>query len=83
MEEQIPRLHDSCSILHTYFLYSSCCLQITSFSMSKTLSCLAVSGPTHDQQPVFQWSTSPFSNVTHLGMPDRWDFDAVTIHWEG
>ncbi|XP_062501314.1 putative phospholipase B-like 2 [Corticium candelabrum] len=57
--------------------------KITSFSMSKTLSCLAVSGPTHDQQPVFQWSTSPFSNVTHLGMPDRWDFDAVTIHWEG
>jgi hypothetical protein len=33
----------------------------------------AVSGPTHDQQPVFQWSTAPVSVSTtpHVGQPDR------------
>jgi len=41
-----------------------CC----SFKMLEggTLNCLAISGPTWDQQSPFQWSTSPFANVTHL-----------------
>jgi len=32
-----------------------------------------VSGPTWDQQPVFSWA--PWSNVTHLGMPEEFGFD--------
>jgi hypothetical protein len=56
--------------------------KITSSSMIKSLSCLAESGPTHQQQPVFQWSTSTFNTLSHLGMPDRYDFNPVTIHWD-
>ena len=58
--------------------------QVTSFGMmngtSSPLSCLAISGPTHDQQPVFQWSTSGFTPVP-LGHPDKWDFPVVTVKW--
>eukprot|EP01047_Picozoa_sp_COSAG01_P009092 COSAG01_NODE_369_length_18046_cov_130.301443_7_plen_223_part_00 len=35
-------------------------------------------GPTHDQQPAFRWSSS-FPNVSHVGLPDLFDFDWVTI----
>ena len=55
--------------------------QVTSFEMlNSTLSCLAISGPTFDQQPVFQWSTSGFSPVP-LGHPDKWDFPLVNVTW--
>ena len=38
---------------------------------------LFVAGPTHDDQPVFTWSTAPASvqKEPHLGQPDRWDFE--------
>ena len=38
---------------------------------------LFVAGPTHDDQPVFKWSTAPASvqQMPHAGQPDRWDFD--------
>jgi hypothetical protein len=45
------------------------------------LRCSAVSGPTWDQVPAFQFSTSPYANTPHLGMPDRWTFDWVTMDW--
>lgn len=34
-------------------------------------------GPTHDDLPPFQWSTSPFANEIHLGQPDLFNFDFV------
>lgn len=40
---------------------------------------VAQNGPTHDQQPVFQWSTSLFSQQLHLGQPDKFDFDFVDM----
>lgn len=49
--------------------------------MVKELSCLATSGPTYSQQPVFQWSTSGFGN-SPLGQPDRFEFTPVLIKWE-
>jgi hypothetical protein len=40
------------------------------------------SGPTYYQQPVFQFSTSPFSTIPHEGLPDRWEFDWVDVQWK-
>ena len=37
----------------------------------------AQSGPSHDQQQPFSWSQFP--NVSHVGQPDLFDFDWVTI----
>jgi len=36
-----------------------------------------IAGPTHSNQPVFQWSESQpkFPNQKHYGQPDRFDFD--------
>jgi len=44
-------------------------------------STVAQSGPTYDTQPVFEWSASPFANLSHIGMPDRWQFDWVDVVW--
>ena len=46
-----------------------------SSDMAPLLKSYAVSGPTHIQQPVFVWSESLLASTSHVGMPDRWDFD--------
>jgi len=46
---------------------------------SKGLASIAQSGPTYETQPVFQWSTSPFPERSHVGMPDRWEFPYVLV----
>ncbi|BFU25237.1 phospholipase B, putative [Entamoeba histolytica HM-1:IMSS-B] len=38
----------------------------------------AISGPTHQGQPVFEW-TQQFKNV-HVGVPEKFDFDWVEIN---
>jgi hypothetical protein len=48
----------------------------------QSLRTVAQSGPTYDDQPVFEWSTSPFKDVPHVGQPDRWDFPWVVVDWE-
>ena len=45
------------------------------------LSSVAISSPTYDQQPVFQFSTSPFANTSWLGMPDTWKFPWMKVQW--
>lgn len=47
----------------------------------KSLHCWAISGPTYDDLPPFQFSTSPFNNTTRLGLPDLWQFPWVEINW--
>lgn len=54
--------------------------KLTNSEMVKTLQCVAVSGPTHDQQPVFKWSTSGWKRP--MGHPDAWDFEPVTVKWD-
>ena len=39
----------------------------------------AQSGPTHDDQTPFQWSTSQWANLQHAGQPDLFNFDFVDI----
>ncbi|XP_068748317.1 putative phospholipase B-like 2 [Montipora capricornis] len=53
--------------------------KITNSEMIKSFECLAVSGPTHDQQPVFKWSTS--GSDRPLGHPDVWDFEPLVVKW--
>ncbi|GJP55433.1 hypothetical protein CLOM_g14382 [Closterium sp. NIES-68] len=56
--------------------------KITGYHMLQhSLAALAISGPTYDQQPPFQWSKSPFANVSHLGHPDLFLFPWLTIHY--
>ena len=39
----------------------------------------AQQGPTHDSQPPFVWSKSPFSHIPHAGMPDEFKYDWVLL----
>ncbi|KAK3737518.1 hypothetical protein QZH41_010630 [Actinostola sp. cb2023] len=54
--------------------------QITSSELFKKFQCHAVSGPTHDQQPVFQWSKTEWKRP--LGHPDKFDFSPVVVSWD-
>ena len=48
--------------------------KITNLSLSKKQSCEAISGPTHQNQPPFQWNRS--NNIDPKeGLPDLWNFD--------
>ncbi|XP_053558122.1 LOW QUALITY PROTEIN: putative phospholipase B-like 2 [Bombina bombina] len=57
-------------------------MKVTTYDMAKLFQMVAVNGPTWDQVPPFQWSTSPYSNLMHMGHPDIWKFSPVTIHWD-
>ena len=54
---------------------------MTSWGMAKSFSMMAVCGPTHDDQPVFQWSKSDFKDLSHMGHPDVFDFDPIKVEW--
>ncbi|XP_014444515.1 putative phospholipase B-like 2 [Tupaia chinensis] len=57
-------------------------VKVTSMSLAKTLSLVAASGPTWDQVPPFQWSTSAFSHLLHMGHPDLWKFSPIQVSWD-
>ncbi|XP_075424934.1 putative phospholipase B-like 2 [Ascaphus truei] len=57
-------------------------MKVTSYEMAKDYQMVAVNGPTWDQVPPFQWSTSPFSSLLHMGHPDLWKFSPITIRWD-
>ncbi|XP_053324923.1 putative phospholipase B-like 2 [Spea bombifrons] len=57
-------------------------MKVTSYDMAKVYQMVAVNGPTWDQVPPFQWSTSPFSNLMHMGHPDLWKFSPILITWD-
>ena len=51
--------------------------KITSWKMmkgGKAIKGVVINGPTYDDLPPFVWSKSPFCNVSHKGLPDRFDF---------
>ncbi|XP_064610891.1 putative phospholipase B-like 2 [Liolophura sinensis] len=56
-------------------------MKLTNYAMSQMMEMIVISGPTFDQQPPFQWSTSQFSNVSHRGQPDLFKFDPVHVSW--
>ncbi|KAG7263408.1 hypothetical protein CRUP_007414, partial [Coryphaenoides rupestris] len=49
-------------------------MKLTSYGMVRGFGMLAVNGPTWDQVPAFQWSTSPYKDLLHMGHPDTWTF---------
>ncbi|XP_075686392.1 putative phospholipase B-like 2 isoform X2 [Rhinoderma darwinii] len=57
-------------------------MKVTSYELAKHYTIVAVNGPTWDQVPAFQWSTSPFSNLMHMGHPDLWNFEPIVINWD-
>uniref|UniRef100_H3AVI6 Phospholipase B-like n=1 Tax=Latimeria chalumnae TaxID=7897 RepID=H3AVI6_LATCH len=57
------------------------CCKVTSFEMHKSYQMKAISGPTWDQVLPFQWSKSPYDNLTHMGHPDLWEFPVVWVQW--
>ncbi|XP_036785324.2 putative phospholipase B-like 2 [Manis pentadactyla] len=57
-------------------------MKVTSMALAKALRFLASSGPTWDQVPPFQWSTSPFRTLLHMGQPDLWKFLPIEVWWD-
>eukprot|EP01132_Coremiostelium_polycephalum_P003860 gene3860-4811_t len=53
--------------------------KITSSKQISNLGCTAISGPTRSNNlPAFRWSSNPaWANISHIGLPDVWDFDWV------
>ncbi|KAM4616130.1 putative phospholipase B-like 2 [Polymixia lowei] len=56
-------------------------MKMTSFGMFREFGMLAVNGPTWDQVPPFQWSTSPYKDLLHMGHPDLWAFKPIHVTW--
>ena len=57
-------------------------MKITNYEMFKKSLFYAVSSPTYDDQPPFQWSKADFRDeVAHNGMPDIWNFKPATHNW--
>nr|XP_057926766.1 putative phospholipase B-like 2 [Doryrhamphus excisus] len=56
-------------------------MKMTSYGMFHRYEMLAVSGPTWDQVPPFQWSTSPYKDLLHMGHPDLWMFKPIKVTW--
>lgn len=54
--------------------------KVTDINSVADLTFYAICGPTSDQQPVFYWSKSAFSNRP-LGHPDKFDFGTVRHSW--
>lgn len=48
--------------------------KVTNLALARELKFMAVNGPTHDTQPVFDWSKVK-TEERHHGMPDRFDFN--------
>ncbi|XP_003451715.1 putative phospholipase B-like 2 [Oreochromis niloticus] len=56
-------------------------MKLTSYEMFREYGMVAVSGPTWDQVPPFQWSTSPYKDLLHMGQPDVWHFKPIKVTW--
>lgn len=56
-------------------------MKLTTSTLRKTLDFIAVCSPTYDDVPAFQWSTSDYSTLPHVGHPDLWNFKPITTKW--
>uniref|UniRef100_A0A673CQH4 Phospholipase B-like n=1 Tax=Sphaeramia orbicularis TaxID=375764 RepID=A0A673CQH4_9TELE len=56
-------------------------MKMTSYWMFRDYGMMAVSGPTWDQVPPFQWSASPYTDLLHMGHPDTWAFKPIKVTW--
>jgi hypothetical protein len=53
--------------------------KVTNRCLALKLTAQAISGPTHDDQPVFQWEDASgkplFPGWPHMGLPNKWNFE--------
>ncbi|KAH7973117.1 hypothetical protein HPB52_021764 [Rhipicephalus sanguineus] len=56
-------------------------VKVTNRELSSSLEYVAVSGPTWQDVPPFQWSTSGLPD-NHVGQPDKWQFGPVHHKWQ-
>jgi len=56
-------------------------VKLTNSELFSKLEMVANSGPTYENQPAFQWSTSKFVGIRHEGQPDKWAFPAIRVKW--
>jgi hypothetical protein len=56
-------------------------VKITNSKMALKLEMLAVSGPTDENQPPFDWSTTNLKSVKHLGQPNLFNFKPIYVKW--
>jgi len=54
--------------------------KITNIKLSKNLSCIAISGPTRQGLPPFNWNNWP--NEPKEGLPTEWNFDWIFMDKE-
>lgn len=55
--------------------------KITSFAMNQEMTARVIMGPTDDQQPAFDWRTANFPQLSHIGMPDLFEFGWFELSW--
>ncbi|RWS09729.1 putative phospholipase B-like 2 isoform X1 [Dinothrombium tinctorium] len=56
--------------------------KLTNAELAASFEMIAVSGPTFDNLPPFQWSTSLLKDlVKHEGQPDLWTFPPMHVQW--
>ena len=56
-------------------------MKITSRGLLKGLQFRAISGPTDQNVPAFEWDKSGF-NENYFGMPNKWEFPHVEHKWK-
>jgi hypothetical protein len=54
--------------------------KITSSSLFRSNTCYAISGPTHQSLPAFEWA-GPWAEFPHLGMPEMFAYDYTVIEF--
>ncbi len=55
--------------------------KVTSSQLAKHLEFVAVSGPTDESQPAFDWSKFPGNEAKHLDQPKVWKFKPLVTKW--
>jgi hypothetical protein len=56
--------------------------KVTNACLFRRLQCQAISGPSHDKEPVFRWRRNGkevFPGWPHFGLPDVWNFNWVQM----
>lgn len=65
-------------VSYSLFILDFDFLQLTNYDMYKNLEFIAISGPTYDELPAFQWSKADFAkDCPHYGHPDVYKFDPI------
>ena len=66
----------------TFGLYGAIDTKVTSSQLAKHLEFVAVSGPTDEGQPPFDWSKFPRKKAKHIDQPKVWKFKPVITKWK-